>query len=273
MRPISPVSPHSCSDDAEAPLYARMVRRRLDAAMVKRAMVESRSEASRLIAERVVTVSGALAERASRLVGDHEPIEILSLRKYVGRGGEKLAGALQNFALHVKDRSVLDAGASTGGFTDCVLQAGARRVFAVDVGTHQLHERLRADHRVVSREQTNIRGVEPGDVPFDCSLLVADLSFISLVTVLPVLDRLVMPEEGFPTPEMVLLVKPQFEVGREEVSRGRGVVTNPALHRQAVEQVTGEAARLGWSVAGEMESPLKGQDGNTEFLLHLVRPA
>jgi 23S rRNA (cytidine1920-2'-O)/16S rRNA (cytidine1409-2'-O)-methyltransferase len=125
---------------------------------------------------------------------------------------------------------------------------------------------------VVSHEQTNVRDLGPSELPFPVSLVVADLSFISLVTVLPALSGLVAPEEGFPDAEMVLLVKPQFEVGRVEASRGRGVITDPHLHASAVAHVEDEARRLGWTVVATVESPLKGQDGNTEFLLHLSRP-
>ena len=245
------------------------VRVRLDTAMVRRGLVPSRSEAHRLIEERQVTVSGAIAEKASRLVADSEPIELRTTRRFVSRGGEKLEAALEFFGVDVTGRSVLDAGASTGGFTDCVLSRGASRVFAVDVGTNQLHERLLADPRVVSREKTHIRDVERASVPFPCSLVVADLSFISLVTVMSWLTALAMPEPGHEAIEMILLVKPQFEVGRTEASRGRGVITDPGLHAGAVDAVTRAAEELGWSVTGRMESPLRGQDGNTEFLLHL----
>lgn len=248
------------------------MRVRLDAAMVKRGLAHSRSEAIGLIEDRQVTVSGVMAEKASRLVADSEPIEILRRRRFVSRGGEKLEGGLHRFGVRVEGRSVLDAGASTGGFTDCVLAHGARRVFAVDVGRNQLHERISGDARVVSREQTNVRDLALADVPFPVSLVVADLSFISLVTVLPALSGLVGAEDGFPEAEMILLVKPQFEVGRVEASRGRGVITDPVLHASAVAHVEDEARRLGWSVVSSMESPLKGQDGNTEFLLHLSRP-
>ena len=248
------------------------VRVRLDAAMVKRGLVDSRTEAASLIDEHQVTVGGVIAEKASRLVADSEPIEILRPRRFVSRGGEKLEGGIAHFGVRVEARSVMDAGASTGGFTDCLLSLGARRVFAVDVGRNQLHERISSDGRVVSREQTNVRDLRPEDLPFPVSLAVADLSFISLTTVLPALSGLVGPEEGFPQAEMLLLVKPQFEVGRVEASRGRGVITDPALHTSAVERVESEARRLGWDVGGAVESPLKGQDGNTEFLLHLSRP-
>ena len=236
--------------------------------MVKRGLVSSRSEAARLIEEDAVTVAGSPALKASRLVAPDEPIEIVRQRRYVSRGGDKLEGAVSTFGIALAGRSVVDAGSSTGGFTDCLLQHGAGRVFAVDVGRNQLHERIAGDARVTWREGTNIRDMGPADLPFACSLLVADLSFISLVTVLPALSRLVTAEGAVPA-EMVLLVKPQFEVGREEASRGRGVITDPALHRASVDKVAGAAVDLGWSVVGEMESPLKGQDGNTEFLLHL----
>ena len=236
--------------------------------MVKRGLVSSRSEAARLIEEDAVTVAGSPALKASRLVAPDEPIEIVRQRRYVSRGGEKLEGAVSTFGIALAGRSVIDAGSSTGGFTDCLLQHGAGRVFAVDVGRNQLHERIAGDARVTWREGTNIRDMGPADMPFACSLLVADLSFISLVTVLPAMSRLVTADGAVPA-EMVLLVKPQFEVGREEASRGRGVITDPVLHRASVDKVAGAAVDLGWTVVGEMESPLKGQDGNIEFLLHL----
>lgn len=225
-----------------------------------------------MVDERMVSVSGAIAEKSSRLVSPDEPIEILKVRKYVSRGGEKLEGALDALDVTVDARSAIDVGSSTGGFTDCLLRRGAARVFAVDVGRNQLHERIAADPRVTWREGVNVRDMGPGDVPFGCSLLVADLSFISLTVVLPVLDRLVSPEQGFDTPEMVLLVKPQFEVGRQEASRGRGIITDPGLHRQSVDKVRSCAADLGWRERGLVESSIKGQDGNTEFLLHLAGP-
>lgn len=247
------------------------MRIRLDAAMVKRGLVGTRSEATRLIDERVVSISGAIAEKASRLVSPDEPIEILKVRKYVSRGGEKMEGALEAFGIDVSSRSVIDVGSSTGGFTDCVLQRGAARVFAVDVGRNQLHERIASDDRVTWREGVNVRDLGPADLPFPCSLLVADLSFISLTVVMAALDRLVSAEDGFPEAEMVLLVKPQFEVGRQEASKGRGVVTDPVLHRESVEKVVASALDHGWHRTGLEESPIKGQDGNTEFLLHLAR--
>lgn len=235
--------------------------------MVKRGLVSTRSEASRLVEERAVSVRGAIAEKPSRLVAPDEPIEIIRPPRFVSRGGEKLQGAIDGFGIDVRGVSAVDAGSSTGGFTDCLLQNGALRVFALDVGRNQLHERIATDGRVTWREGVNVREMTHGDVPFPCALLVADLSFISLVTVLPALSSLVEP-----VAEMVLLVKPQFEVGREEASRGRGVISDPELHRWSVEKVSTEAERLGWHVAGCLESPIKGGEGNTEFLLHLKRP-
>lgn len=248
------------------------MRRRLDLAMVRRRMTDSRSEAARLIEAGVVTVGGAPAGKASRLVGDDEPIEILEVKRWVGRGAGKLEGALRAFDIDLVGRSALDAGASTGGFTECLLTYGARRVVAIDVGHNQLHERLLADDRVVSREKTDIRSVSVGDLPFAVSLVVADLSFISLASVVPHLVGLVSPEEGHPTCELILLVKPQFEIGRKEVSKGRGVVTDPALHERAVEIVTTALDEAGCEIAGIIESPVLGAEGNKEFLVHARVP-
>lgn len=248
------------------------MRRRLDLAMVRRQITDSRSEAARLIDAGVVTVGGAPADKASRLVGDDEPIEVLTVKRWVGRGAEKLDGALGAFGVDVRSRSVLDAGASTGGFTECLLVNGARRVVAVDVGHNQLHERLHADKRVVSWEKTDIRSVAAGDLPFPVSLVVADLSFISLASVVPHLVGLVTSEEGHSIGELVVLVKPQFEIGRKEVSKGRGVVTDPALHERAVETVTTALIEAGCEVVGVEESPLLGAEGNKEFLLHARVP-
>ena len=244
------------------------MRMRLDAAMVKRGLVASRSEAASMIDDRLVSVGGVIAEKSSRLVASDEPIELIRQRRFVSRGGEKLAGALSAFALDVTGVSAVDAGSSTGGFTDCLLQHGVSRVFAVDVGRNQLHERIASDPRVTWREGVNVRDLARSDLPYPCTLLVADLSFISLVTVLPALSGLLEPMA-----DMVLLVKPQFEVGRDEASKGRGIITDPALHQWSIEKVSAEALRLGWTVAGCVESPIKGGEGNTEFLLHLKRGA
>ena len=211
-------------------------------------------------------MNGAPADKASRLVAPGEPVVVAGEGpRYVGRGGDKLAAALERFGVAVAGRRAIDAGASTGGFTDCLLQHGARRVVAVDVGRAQLHERLRADDRVEVREGLNIRTATLDDVggePFE--VVVADLSFISLRTVAPVLLGALAADGA----EVVLLVKPQFEAGRAEVSRGRGVIRDPAVWRRVLEGVGGAVAAAGAAMMGVMVSPLRGADGNVEFLLH-----
>lgn len=220
-----------------------------------------------MITSGVVTVSGSIADKSSRLVAPNEPIEVLSVPRFVSRGGEKIEGALSALGVQVAGRSVMDAGASTGGFVDCLLQSGARRVFAIDVGRNQMHERIKSDPRVVSIEGVNVREIDASDLPFPCSLVVADLSFISLLKVVDNLVSCVSPEDGFPVPQLLLLVKPQFEVGRVEASRGRGVITDPDLHRSAVNGVVAALGACGGETVGTVESPIKGADGNTEFFV------
>jgi 23S rRNA (cytidine1920-2'-O)/16S rRNA (cytidine1409-2'-O)-methyltransferase len=183
----------------------------------------------------------------------------------VGRGGEKLAAALDRFGIDPAGRRALDAGASTGGFTDCLLQHGAASVVAVDVGYGQLHERLRSDPRVDNRERTNVRHLAPADVGGPVDLVVADLSFVSLAAALPALVGLARPGA-----DLVLLVKPQFEAGREEAARGRGVVRDPVVWRRVLEEVRAAADRAGSAMMGAMVSPITGADGNREFLVHCV---
>ena len=245
------------------------MRMRLDAALVKRGLAESRSHAARMIDERNITVGGVIAEKTSRMVAPEEPIEVLVKRRFVSRGGEKLEHALDKFGISVESRSVLDAGVSTGGFTDCVLQRGARRVFAVDVGRNQLHEHMKSDPRVDWRDGVNVRDLVADDCPYPCSLVVADLSFISLTKVLPAFFDSVSQEVGFETPAMVLLVKPQFEAGRIEVARGKGVITDPNIHQEACDTVRDAVVGLGGNVIGVIESPIKGAEGNTEFLMYV----
>jgi len=181
----------------------------------------------------------------------------------VSRGGEKLESALTGFGADVAGERCLDVGASTGGFTDCLLQRGASEVVAVDVGYGQLHERLRADPRVVVHERTNVRELTAGALGAPAPLVVADLSFISLRTVLPNVVALAAPAA-----DLVLLVKPQFEAGREEASRGRGVITDPEVWRRVLTEVAGALEREGAAIMGVMTSPLTGADGNVELLLH-----
>lgn len=231
---------------------------------MRRRLVASRAQAREAIDAGRVTVDGAPALRAARLVAPHEAVELGGPGpRFVSRGGDKLAAALDRFAIPVAGARALDAGASTGGFTDCLLQRGAREVVAVDVGYGQLHERLRGDPRVESHERTNVRGLRPGDLgaPFD--VVVADLSFISLRTVLAPLLGLAAPGA-----HVVLLVKPQFEAGRAEASRGRGVVREPDVWRRVLDEVMIALQASGAAIMGVMVSPLTGADGNVEFLVH-----
>jgi 23S rRNA (cytidine1920-2'-O)/16S rRNA (cytidine1409-2'-O)-methyltransferase len=231
---------------------------------VRRGLAQSREQAQTDIAAGRVTVGGAPASKAARLVAPDEPILLLGPGpRFVGRGGEKLEAALARFGIDVADRRALDLGASTGGFTDCLLQRGATEVVAVDVGYGQLHERLRGDPRVVVRERTNVRALQPGAVGPAPDLVVADLSFISLRTVLPTVLDLVAPGA-----DLVLLVKPQFEAGREEASRGRGVISDPQVWRRVLGEVAGALEQGGAAIMGAMASPLTGADGNVEFLVH-----
>lgn len=209
-------------------------------------------------------MSGTIATKPARLVAAGEPVELIGPpMPYVGRGGVKLAAALDAFDLSVEGVRCLDAGSSTGGFTDALLQAGAARVIAVDVGRNQLHERLRADPRVDSREQTDIRDLDPASIGGVVNIVVADLSFISVERVIDSLMNLLEPGG-----DLVVLVKPQFEAGRAEVSRGRGVVRDPDIWRDVLMSAVSAIRDAGAAIMEAMVSPLRGADGNTEFLVH-----
>lgn len=198
-----------------------------------------------------------------------EAIEVLGPRpRFVGRGGEKLDAALDRFDVVVAGRRAIDCGASTGGFTDCLLQHGAASVVAIDVGYGQLHERLRADPRVVSHERTNLRGIDPDRLGGPAPLVVGDLSFISLRAVVEDLLRLTTADG-----DLVLLVKPQFEATRDEAARGRGVISDDAVWRRVLHEVHDAFATRGAAIMGAMTSPIAGADGNVEFLVHLVAPS
>jgi 23S rRNA (cytidine1920-2'-O)/16S rRNA (cytidine1409-2'-O)-methyltransferase len=226
--------------------------------------VPSRERAVEVIAEQRVTVAGAVADKPARLVAPADAIEVRGpARAFVSRGGDKLAAALDRFEVDVDDRRVLDAGASTGGFTDCLLQRGARRVVAVDVGYGQLHEKLRADERVEVRDRTNVRGLDAEAIGGAVDLVVADLSFISLRTVAPALLACARPGA-----DLILLVKPQFEAGRAEASRGRGVIKDPEVQARVLEEICADLRERGANIMGTMESPITGADGNREFLVH-----
>ncbi len=215
-------------------------------------------------------MAGAPADKAARLVAPDEALAVLGPPpRFVGRGGEKVDAALERFPIEVEGRVALDAGASTGGFTDALLQRGAHRVVAVDVGHGQLDARLRADPRVVVRERTNVRELSgPDSVGGAVDIVTADLSFISLRTVLPALLAVARPAA-----DLVVLVKPQFEAGRQEAARAKGVISDPAVWRRVLEEVKGALVDHGAVIMGAMVSPLTGADGNVEFLLGPARAA
>ena len=238
---------------------------RLDSFLVEKNLVSSRQRAQALILAGRVFVNGVKSEKPGREVAADSLIEIKEDLPYVSRGGLKLKAALDSFKVSVKDLYIMDAGASTGGFTDCLLQYGAAGILAVDVGYGQFAWKLRTDPRVVLVERTNIRYFEKSLVPFKLDAIVADLSFISLRLVLEKLRDLI-PVGAW----MIVLVKPQFEVGRDGVERG-GVVRSRPKMMAAVENVKRFADTVGLTPAGLIESPIKGPKGNTEFLLHLIR--
>lgn len=239
-------------------------RLRLDAELVRRGLAGSRGEARAAIEDGSVLVGGMPATRPATLIDADTPIALAGPpRRFVSRGGDKLDGALDRLRVPVAGRRWLDAGASTGGFTDCLLQRGAAAVIAVDVGYGQLDWRLRQDERVVVLERANARTLSVGELPWRPDGVVADLSFISLTLVLPALNALASPDA-----DLVVLVKPQFEVGRKAVGKG-GVVRDPTLWTDAIDHVVGCAVSLGLGVAGVTPSELPGPAGNREFFLHL----
>jgi 23S rRNA (cytidine1920-2'-O)/16S rRNA (cytidine1409-2'-O)-methyltransferase len=244
-----------------------MSRRRLDAELVRRRLARSREHAGQLIAEGRVKVGGQVATKAATQVEASAAVVVEQRDdrpEYVSRGGHKLAGALEAFSgLKVEGRRCLDAGASTGGFTDVLLRAGAAHVVAVDVGYGQIAWSLRTDERVTVVERLNIRDMTPEHVGEPPSLVVGDLSFISLTKVLAPIQACVTPDADY-----AMMVKPQFEVGRERVGQG-GVVRDPGLRKEAVRGVAEYAATLGLGVLGVAASPLPGPSGNVEYFLWL----
>ncbi|HET9671838.1 MAG TPA: TlyA family RNA methyltransferase [Actinomycetota bacterium] len=241
-----------------------MTRRRVDTELVRRGLVVSRSEAQAAVRAGRVLIRGTPATKVTTLVAGDDPLVLVGppARLYVSRGGEKLAAALDAFEVDPSHRDCLDAGASTGGFTDCLLQRGARRVVALDVGHGQLAWELRTDPRVTVLERRNVRDLSPADLPFAPSIVVADLSFISLrLAVGPLVS---VATDGA---EVVVLVKPQFEAGREQVGGG-GVVRDPDVWRAAVTGVAEALRHTGAEPRGVIASPITGPAGNVEFLLH-----
>lgn len=235
---------------------------RLDLAVVERGLADTRSRARALILAGDVLLNGAPARHAGSPVRTADQLQLKTKPRFVSRGGEKLDHALDAFSVDPAGMVCADLGASTGGFSDVLLQRGAARIYAVDVGYGQLDERVRTDPRVVSMERTNARYLE--ELPDPVSLVVIDVSFISLSLILPVAARLLAPGG-----HCVPLIKPQFEAGRSDVGKG-GVVKDPIIHRRVLEQSLGYAARDGFAVLGLVKSPLLGPSGNVEFLAHLV---
>ena len=241
------------------------VKERIDVALVARGLCDSREKAARLLLAGAVTVDGKRVDKPGVLVAPSADLRVTARPKFVSRGGDKLVHALDAFAVSPKGRVCIDVGASTGGFTHCLLEAGASRVYAVDVGQGQLDASLRADGRVVVMEKTNARQLPPDAFPDAPRLATLDVSFISLEKVLPSVFRVLTPDG-----EAVALVKPQFEIGKGLVGKG-GVVRDAAHHRTVVSRVARFCVLHGWHVRGVTASPLKGPKGNREFFLHLTR--
>jgi 23S rRNA (cytidine1920-2'-O)/16S rRNA (cytidine1409-2'-O)-methyltransferase len=240
-----------------------MAKTRLDVALVERGLAESRAAAQRLVMAGLVFSGERRLDKPGHSIADDAPIEVRGQpHPYVSRGGLKLERALDHFGIVVAGRIALDVGASTGGFTDCLLQRGAARVYAIDVGTNQLAWKLRSDPRVVSMERTNIRDVTRAQVPEPIDLIVCDASFIGLRTALPAALMLAAPGA-----HLVALIKPQFEVGKGRVGKG-GIVRDSALHAEVCATIVDWlTAQPGWRVLGITVSPIEGAEGNKEFLI------
>lgn len=239
-------------------------KKRLDLLLVEKGFFSSREKARAAIMAGQVLVEGQKVSKPGAAVAAESKLEVLATLPYVSRGGLKLARALEFFHINVTGCTALDVGASTGGFTDCLLQAGAARVYAVDVGYGQLAWSLRNDPRVVVLERTNIRYLKPEQLSPPPDFVTVDVSFISLTKVLPVLASLLVPGAAG-----VLLVKPQFEAGRQQVGK-KGVVRDPLVHEAVLRQIWEEVNRLGWGVLGLTHSPVRGPEGNIEYLLYFA---
>lgn len=252
-----------------------MPRVRLDVLLVERGLAESRAKAQAMIMAGQVRVSDQVALKPATAVAADSVLTVDSGPRFVSRGGEKLNAALEAFEIDVSGLICADVGASTGGFTDCLLQRGAAKVYAIDVGKGILHWKLRNDSRVVVMEETNARFVE--SLPEEISLVTVDASFISLKILLPVIKKWILPLSSFSDEEtkkearsnIVALIKPQFEAGKKDVSRGDGVIREPEIHKQVLLDVLSFARKEGFQIRGLIKSPLLGPKGNAEFLVWL----
>ena len=251
---------------AIAVLHSIMKKERIDALLVQRGLCDSREQAKRLILAGEVRSGDRVIDKASTKLALDAELSLKEKPKFVGRGGLKIEGALDGFGIDPDGWVCMDVGASTGGFTDCLLQRGAAKVHAIDVGTNQLVWKLRNDPRVISKEQFNARHMTPADIGEPIRLAVMDLSFISLTKVLPAVFS-VMAGDG----QVICLIKPQFELSREEVAKG-GIVRDPLLHDKAVAKIRDFVDQQdGWEWREVMDSPIAGGDGNREFLALLQR--
>ena len=241
------------------------MKQRLDLLLVQRGLCPTRSRAQDEIRKGGVYVDGKAADKAGQLCGEDAVLELRDPLDYVSRGGLKLEKAMTQFAVSAEGKLCIDCGASSGGFTDCLLRSGARRVYAVDVGFGQLAQELREDPRVVNMERTNVRYLQPGDLPERPSLAVIDVSFISLRLILPAVREL-LTEAG----EILCLIKPQFEAGRDKLGK-KGVIRDRAVHKAVLDDFVEYTAAFGLALKGLSWSPIRGQEGNLEFLAYLVR--
>ena len=237
---------------------------RLDRLLVQRGLAETGEKARALILAGRVSVDGTPVSKAGTGIPRSADIQIeKSPYSFVSRGGEKLEGFFNTFPVDVKGKTCVDIGASTGGFTDCLLKRGAKKVYAIDVGYGQLDWKLRNDSRVINMEKVNVRHLNPDVVKEKANLATVDVSFISLKLVLPVLSKILLPDG-----EIIALVKPQFEVGKKEVEK-KGIIKDTAKHKKVLLEISGFAKELGWNIKGIAKSPISGAKGNVEFFIYL----
>jgi 23S rRNA (cytidine1920-2'-O)/16S rRNA (cytidine1409-2'-O)-methyltransferase len=240
-----------------------MKKKRIDILLVEKGLVESRNRAQRLVMAGEVRVNGEMVHKSSTQIAQDADIQIMQRPKYVSRGGKKLAAAIEAFNVEVSDKVCADVGASTGGFTDCLLQNGAKKVYAIDVGYGVLHWKLRQDERIVIMERTNARYLE--DLPESMDLVTIDASFISLALILPAVRHWLDSSDG----QVIALIKPQFEAGRKAAAVHGGVIKDNTVHHRVLEKVISKAQELGFWPTGLIPSPIQGPKGNIEFLINL----
>ena len=240
-----------------------MNKQRIDLLLVERGLAESRNRAQRLVMAGEVRVDGEMVHKSSTQVPENAAIEVIQRPKYVSRGGKKLAAAMESFRVDAAEKICADVGASTGGFTDCLLQNGAKKVYAIDVGYGVLHWKLRNDPRVVVLERTNARYLDT--LPEPVSLVTIDASFISLALLLPAVKSWFKDEKG----QVIALIKPQFEAGRKAAAKHAGVIIDKAVHEKVIKETLSNALALGFTPIGFIPSPIKGPKGNVEFLVDL----